>query len=106
MSLKSNERSDLRILKRSFSPLPSRTVNNIENCGNEWWPGTDKIAGSDFGQPQAGPEGVRHRDVSNNQLPTRRFSDPRGVFWFSCFQQLTHTGPALSCHKWTGVDTR
>jgi hypothetical protein len=38
--------------------------------------------------------------------PTRGFSDPSSAFWPPCFQQLTHTGPALSCHKWTGVDTR
>ena len=28
----------------------------------------DKIAGSDFERPKAGPEGVEHRDVRNNPL--------------------------------------
>ena len=40
------------------------------------------------------------------ELPTRGFSDPGGFSMPLYFQQLTHTGPALSCHKWTGVDTR
>ena len=40
------------------------------------------------------------------ELPTRGFSDPKGVFWPPCFQQLTHAGPAPSCQEWTGADTR
>ena len=28
---------------------------------------------------------------------------PNGIFWIPIFNKLTHTGPALSCHKWTGV---
>jgi len=38
------------------------------------------------------------------ELPTRGFSDPDGFLLPLYFQQLTHAGPALSCHKWTGVD--
>jgi len=40
------------------------------------------------------------------ELPARGFSDPCSVFWPPCFQQRTHAGPALGCHKWTGADTR
>jgi hypothetical protein len=35
------------------------------------------------------------------ELPTRGFSDPGGFLWPLYFQQLTHAGPTLSCHKWT-----
>ena len=46
----------------------------------------DKIAGSDFERPQAGPEGVEHREVRNNPLGDAKLKRPASAgffnFWF------------------------